>query len=314
MPEEAPKKRTYTKWVKSGTKFYPRADSTEQLTVDAGFYDAYYSPIGPMLNPIPLKTDNLLELEDSPVANAFAGIRKFWESKQKFVDFGLVHKRGILFHGVPGGGKSAAVLLLVNELVKANGVVMRMDTDYFHEIRALCRALREIEPDRALTVLIEDLDIFAMTKDRQTGMPMVTALLSFLDGEDQVGNIVTLATTNYLERLDARLLNRPSRFDEIVNIGLPSIAMRRSYLKQVCPTLSIKQLEDLAFRSDGLMVAHLRELVIATQVLGMNVDATLMRLKQMTVNQLEADKQRTAKVVSPAVQRMFEAAAEKFGL
>ena len=46
--------------------------------------------------------------------------------------------------------------------------------------------------------------------------------LSLLDGENQIGNVVYVATTNYPEKLDKRFTDRPSRFDVVQKISMPN--------------------------------------------------------------------------------------------
>jgi len=54
-------------------------------------------------------------------------------------------------------------------------------------------------------------------------------VLNLLDGVKQVDNIIYIATTNYPELLEERILNRPSRFDRRFHIGTPSAEVRKFY-------------------------------------------------------------------------------------
>jgi len=58
-------------------------------------------------------------------------------------------------------------------------------------------------------------------------------ILSLLDGEHRVDRIVYIATTNYLKKLPARMINRPSRFDKRFFIDVPNDACRRVYLEHI---------------------------------------------------------------------------------
>jgi hypothetical protein len=85
-------------------------------------------------------------------------------------------------------------------------------------------------------------------------------------------------TTNYPERLDRRFVDRPSRFDSVEYVGMPSVAARRAYLSQKEPDLPVKTIEHMVAVSDGLSVAHLRELIILTQCFGRSIDEAAERL------------------------------------
>ncbi len=105
-------------------------------------------------------------------------------------------------------------------------------------------------------------------------------VLSILDGESQVENVVFLATTNYPERLDGRVINRPSRFDKIVKIGMPNAAARKMYLESKISEL-VKDGIDLVADTEGFSIAHLKELIISTCCQDTPVAEVLDRLKKM---------------------------------
>jgi len=109
-----------------------------------------------------------------------------------------------------------------------------------------------------------------------------SSLLAMLDGELQIDNVVFVATTNYPERLDKRLVNRPSRFDEIIEIGMPNDACRAVYLEHKNPRLSgTDELEQWVKRTQDFSVAHLKELIVAVECLGKGLDESIERLRTM---------------------------------
>lgn len=106
-------------------------------------------------------------------------------------------------------------------------------------------------------------------------------LLALLDGENQVENIVHIATTNYPEILGARIVNRPSRFDERILVGMPTALARQTYLSRTTFGLSLKELDRWVKDTDGLSIAHLRELAAAVLCLEQPYDQVIQRLKAM---------------------------------
>jgi SpoVK/Ycf46/Vps4 family AAA+-type ATPase len=109
------------------------------------------------------------------------------------------------------------------------------------------------------------------------------SLLALLDGELQIDNVVTIATTNYPEQLDARFVNRPSRFDEIIYIGMPSAPAREVFLKKKNKRLASNSVELAKWvkATDGWSIAHMRELIVAIECLDNPFDETVERLKKM---------------------------------
>jgi len=135
--------------------------------------------------------------------------------------------------------------------------------------------IRIMEMNRPLIVVMEDID--EMIERHQEH-----SILSMLDGENQIANVVYLATTNYPERLGARIVNRPSRFDERIFVGMPSVVARRHYLKFAASELTDEMLDQWVKDTDQFSVAHLRELVAASYCLDQDYKTVLNRLKSMT--------------------------------
>ena len=220
-------------------------------------------------------TDKLIELDDSAALRVIAGIETFWESKKKFDNFGILFKRGILLWGPAGSGKTATVNMLMNDLVKRGGMVVIVQSPGL-AIMGLSE-LRRIEPDRPIIVVLEDIEEMIDNHGEHH-------LLGLLDGEHQVDNVVVLATTNYPERLGERIINRPSRFDEVILVDMPSAKARYRYLKHVLKgTVPEEEIEKWVAATDKLSVAHLRELIVATQCLGRPYAEVVDRLRRMKI-------------------------------
>jgi len=110
-----------------------------------------------------------------------------------------------------------------------------------------------------------------------------SGLLALLDGEPQIDNVVFVATTNYPENLDKRMKNRPSRFDYVRRIGMPSNAARQKFIEHKNPRLATnpEELEQWVRETKGFSVAHLKELIVSVEIFGSNFDESLKRLKDM---------------------------------
>ena len=226
-------------------------------------------------NKTKILTDSLIELDDSASLKVIAGIETFWGSKQKFDRFGILFKRGIMLWGPAGSGKTATVNLLMNDLVKRGGMVVIVQQPGV-AIKGL-HELRRIEPDRPIIVVLEDIEEMIDNYGEH-------GLLGLLDGEHQVSNVVVLATTNYPERLGERIINRPSRFDEVILVDMPSARARMRYLKHVLKdTVPDEELQTWVAATEKFSIAHLRELIVATQCLGRPYAEVVDRLKRMKV-------------------------------
>lgn len=113
-----------------------------------------------------------------------------------------------------------------------------------------------------------------------------------LDGENQTDNVVYVATTNYPDRLGARIVNRPSRFDERIYVGMPSSAARLAYLTKAGSNgdaISAQKARQWADATEGLSIAHLRELIAAVLCLDQPFDDVLKRLRSMNERPKDVD-------------------------
>lgn len=237
-----------------------------------GYYDL--TSVNGAIIWIPLKahTQDLLEFPDSAVAEVVNEIETFWEREKAFVDHGLPFKRGILLWGPAGSGKTSSLQLLARDVVARGGVVITFSkTDLF--IGAY-RQLRDIQPDTPVVVLMEDIDALIERSNE-------SAILNLLDGVEQVHKLVFLATTNFPERLGARIVNRPSRFDRRIKIRHPIAASRKMYLETLLAPDDDVDIDRMVKDTEGLSLAHLKELFVSTVILKSDYRTTVEILQSM---------------------------------
>ena len=182
--------------------------------------------------------------------------------------------------GPAGSGKTTSLMLMSNDIVENNGIVVQIDNP--HMAAMGLELIRKIDPDRPIVALMEDIDALIERNGEN-------AYLSLLDGETQINGVVYIATTNYPERLDKRFVDRPSRFDTIRYIGMPTTPARRLYLSTKEPSLSSEELETWVKKSEGFSIAHLRELVILVQCFGRTLNDAIERLESMRVKPPKSD-------------------------
>lgn len=267
-----------TQWATNDSEmFIPCGDSVAKLT--PGYYQAgttggmFPQPFVKKLN---LVTDNLLVLADSPAEIVINSIKKFWDAKPLFAKHGIVHKRSILMEGPPGTGKTSIANIVAKFVVEQGGIAFFANTGSFFSTEAMLQHFRKVQSEPVL-VILEDLDQFMVHEK------YIQALMHLMDGADQINNVVFLSTTNYMENIDPRFTKRPSRIDEILHVGTPSAKTRRSYLQGILTEFGVVEVELEAWvkATDGLLISHLREAVIAVKVLGRPLAETVERLRHM---------------------------------
>ncbi|MBR0913120.1 AAA family ATPase [Bradyrhizobium japonicum] len=230
---------------------------------------------------MPIEIDSLLTLPDSAVETLLAEFKKFWTLRENFSGRGFTFKRGMLMWGPPGSGKTSAIWQMTQALVTLHrGVVVFIEDP--HLATTCVGMLRRIEPDRPMITIMEDLDALVSRYGDH-------GFLALLDGETQISNVVHVATTNYPEYLDRRFVDRPSRFDTIMRVGMPSADARRVYFHAKEPSLDAETLERWVDRTEDYSIAHLREVIIAIKCFGQSEDAVFNRMDDMRQSKLESD-------------------------
>lgn len=272
MPEEA-----LSLWERlNDFKYTPRCG--QQLeTIPSGVYRCYFEHDRIIFElQRENTTDALLPFEDTIAQDLLKKIQQFWNSRDVFNTFEFLFKRGILLYGPPGSGKTAAISLVVSDVIsKHNGIVIYSDNPY--PLVSGLPELRKIESTRPVICVFEDIDNIL----HEYGPGGEQRLLSILDGEANTSNIVFIATTNHIEDLPERIHDRPSRFDEKIFVGFPSRNMRAIFIKHKVPDIDQTTLETWAEDTDGLSIAHIKELILSVLCLQQDYQETLSRLKSM---------------------------------
>jgi len=266
----------HCQWSTNGKIFVPTSKTVPFLK--PGVYEIKSDErIGLYFERIETKIEGLLRFPDSNSLKVIEEIQRFWTLENIFENFNLAYKRGILLWGPPGGGKTCTVHILVHDIInKYNGIVFNFTNPEL--TKEGIRRFREIQPKTPFIMMMEDIDAIIHRYNESD-------VLNLLDGVERFNKCVFIATTNYPERLGARIINRPSRFDKRFKIDFPNSESRTMYLKSLIPDKLAKEhnidLEKWVNDTDKFSVAHLKELFIAVIILGDNYEEAITTLRSM---------------------------------
>ncbi len=228
-----------------------------------------------------INADEFIFFPDSQLEEILKEIDKFWAIKENFKKYKFTHKRGILLYGKAGVGKSVLLYQAIFNMINQNsGIILNVKCHPSILISAL-ENYKKIEPNKNVIVIIEDLDAYIWSHGEES-------VLSFLDGENSCENTLTIATTNYPEKLDPRIVSRPRRFDRVIKINLPTDEMRKLYFEKKL-NITNGEVEKYVQATKEFTFAAMTELVISTKCFGKEFDESIELCRTLLNNKVSSE-------------------------
>jgi SpoVK/Ycf46/Vps4 family AAA+-type ATPase len=169
-----------------------------------------------------------------------------------FARLGVSPPRGVLLYGPPGCGKTYLVKAIAgtgkaNVLsVKGAELLSKWVGDSERAVRELFRRAREAAPT---LVFLDEVDALAPPRgngtDGGTADRVVAALLTELDGVEDLRNVVVIGATNRPDLIDPALL-RPGRLERLVYVPPPDADARTAILRATAKAVPLDPSVDLA--------------------------------------------------------------------
>lgn len=185
-------------------------------------------------------------------------------SEDRYKKLNMPYKRGYLFEGPPGNGKTAVSRVIMSQYPFSCFAFEFSNTDMGDS------HLRSFFADAAkrapALILLEDIDrLFDGAKRSEISRITIGGLLNCLDGAAAYNGIVVIATANHPELLDPAIRLRPGRFDIPVRFDNPDYALRVKYFKHIlsrCEILNISDecISNISNATEGFSVAFLKSI------------------------------------------------------
>ncbi|KAF2185038.1 P-loop containing nucleoside triphosphate hydrolase protein [Zopfia rhizophila CBS 207.26] len=190
---------------------------------------------------------------------------KFFDSRDIYEEYGVPWKRGLIFHGPVGNGKTISLKALMHEMYGRKPPVVTLyvkSAPYSYNIRSVFQMARSMTP---CMLVLEDIDTIVTSSTR-------SYFFNEVDGLENNDGILMIATTNHLDELDPGLSKRPSRFDRKYLFPLPDKGERSLYAQYWRNKLKNKTNIDfpsklcdaIAGITDNFSFAYLKEAFVAT--------------------------------------------------
>ena len=194
-------------------------------------------------------------------------VEDFFDSKSVYEEYSVPWKRGIIFHGTPGCGKTISIKALMNTLQKRDVASLYVKSFTARQgpqrsIRSIFQVARFMAP---CILIFEDLDSLVVDEVR-------SYFLNEVDGLEDNDGILMIGSTNHLERLDPGISKRPSRFDRKYHFKLPGERERIMYCEYWRRKLQKNGKLDfddamcrvIAQLTEGFSFAYMKELFVQT--------------------------------------------------
>jgi len=157
---------------------------------------------------------------------------KFFNAIPRYAKYGIFPKRGGLWYGPAGTGKTTIIAESCRKYADdGKTFILLWHTDKFEagDVKDFIKHL-QYEGVEKMILVAEDIGGIEIDQAR---IRSESALLSLLDNQEQTFKIPVYiaATTNYPENFMGNLTNRPNRFDDKIRVGYPSGSAREQLLR-----------------------------------------------------------------------------------
>src|SRR3954451_6706730 len=225
----------------------------------------------PRTKPQQIKPESASSIGWDDVAGAdeakaeLAEVVEFLRDPARFRALGAQVPKGILLHGPPGTGKTLLAKAVAGE---SGAQFFSQSAASFVEMFAglgaarIRRLFAEARGARPAIIFIDELDAVGARRGSDNNSEReqtLNQLLVEMDGFGSTGDIVVIAASNLLDKLDPALL-RPGRFDRQVFVSPPDVAGRKAILgvhTRNKPLASDVDFDRIARQTSGLTGADL---------------------------------------------------------
>ncbi|KAG8928704.1 hypothetical protein FRC02_006579 [Tulasnella sp. 418] len=148
-------------------------------------------------------------------------VTNFFKSEKVYRDLAIPWKRGIIFLGPPGNGKTISIKAIMKGCPHPS-LLVRSFQSWAGEEAAMQEVFGMARRMSPCIVIFEDLD--SLINDRNRSF-----FLNEIDGLQNNDGLLIIGSTNHFDRLDPALSKRPSRFDRKFAFNAPERPQRVAY-------------------------------------------------------------------------------------
>ena len=195
-------------------------------------------------------------------------MRSFMSKEDWYRKVGVPYRRGYLFHGPPGNGKSSSIVGLASEL---DVPIYVLNLGSISSDVTLEGAIRSVETAKPTILVIEDIDTAVPSRDHDKAKQNINlgTLLNLMDGLSAKENLMLVATTNRKDSLDKALV-RPGRIDRMIEFPNAS----KDQIMQAATVFGVKgaTVDNLISKVGNISMAQVQEAMLGASLEGKGLD------------------------------------------
>jgi len=191
--------------------------------INSGVYNIIKYSTGQGLQPTSVNTDSYIDIRDNKAhQQIYTKLINFKSKEDLYKQEKVRFKHGVLLYGSPGNGKTREICKIMEFAQKDDLVILNVPSDC--SLTDL-RQFREALSNQFVVIVLEEL-----TERLNSRQDSLENILSFLDGEDSWEKCFVIATTNYPEDLPYNVIDRPGRFNLVIEFPNPTLKEKVRYL------------------------------------------------------------------------------------
>ncbi|KAF8605324.1 P-loop containing nucleoside triphosphate hydrolase protein [Ceratobasidium sp. AG-I] len=195
-----------------------------------------------------------------------ADVKNFFASEAIYHELAVPWKRGVIFLGPPGNGKTISLKALMKS-TKHPSLYVKSFRSWMGEEGSMREVFGRARREAPCLLILEDLDALINNENR-------SFFLNEIDGLENNDGLLIIGTTNHFDRLDPGLADRPSRFDRKYTFSSPNRDERIQYAQYwqrklkdnkdiTFPESLVEKIADL---TAGFSFAYLKEAFVSTLI------------------------------------------------
>lgn len=204
------------------------------------------------------------------------------EKNQKIKeDFDIDSTIGVLLYGPPGTGKSTIsrwlAMTLGRTLILSNGDDIKTAVQYVQD--------KKSNKDSKFIILVEDIDLIfpdrrekgKSKKEQDENLELTNYFFQVLDGALSSSNLMVIATTNYIERLDPALI-RDGRFDFKIEVN----GLNYETATKICRKFNVDPEQIHLYQWETPISPATLQAILIKYTIGSNIESSLPIAKPST--------------------------------